>query len=455
MDTEIIIFVGVFVGLCSIIWGVLGYVYRDDAESGDKARSVRETPPAAPVISSDAGNAWGATPPPHPVAGSEHSAPAPKLKLNRPLPPPPPVVASAPRNAEGAGAAPQFTLTTQPAVRVLPSGFTYHGVVVLGRGLAPWKTSSGYRLVFQIVDFEHAIEGPLYCPVLGYGDPLLGMIRFVSADEPPSPGILADWTELAFLPTSMFTGPKSGVRNLSLRCGIMRADGDAARSLQVGALVFKANLEMPGFLDGDLDLRILVSTRIVELAMACAAADGVSDACESQVILKWIEQWSERMDDGTLEHATRFRSSLLKVLSSAARSSFTLDSAAHGLLAYAEGQRMEALALCVRVIASDGHLHAKEMSMAERLADLLQIDRSIMQSLFDKQFANSGIVASPDNLEAIVGIDPSWNKDKIRRHLAGQFMKWNSRAPAAKTVEDQARIRAMLDAIAKLKHKYA
>jgi len=453
-----IIFVGAFVALCSIIWGVLGYVYRDDPESGDKARSVREAPPSAPVISVDAGNAWGAppSPPPPTVAGANPSAPAPKLKLNRPLPPsPPPVVASAPRNAEGAGAAPQFTLTTQPAVRVLPSGFTYHGVVVLGRGLAPWKTSSGYRLVFQVVDFEHAIEGPLYCPVLGYGDPLLGMIRFVSADEPPSPGILADWTELAFLPTSMFTGPKAGVRNLSLRCGMMREDGDAARSIQVGALVFKANLEMPGFLDGDLDLRILVSSRIVELAMACAAADGVSDACESQVILEWIEQWSNRTDDGTIEHATRFRSSLMKILSSAARSTFTLDSAAHGLLAYAEGQRMEALVLCARVIASDGHLHAKEMRMAERLADLLEIDRSIMRSLFDKQFANSGIVASPDNLEAIVGIDPSWDKDRVRRHLAEQFMKWNSRAPNAKTVEEQARLRAMLDAIAKLKLKYA
>jgi uncharacterized tellurite resistance protein B-like protein len=338
---------------------------------------------------------------------------------------------------------------------VLPSGFTYHGVVVLGRGLAPWKTSSGYRLVFQVVDFEHAIEGPLYCPVLGYGAPLLGMIRFVSADEPPSPGILADWTELAFLPTSMFTGPKSGVRNLSLRCGIMRADGDAARSVQVGALVFKANLEMPGFLDGDLDLRILVSSRIVELAMACAAADGVSDACESQVILEWIEQWSNRTDDGTIEHATRFRSSLMKILSSAARSTFTLDSAAHGLLAYAEGQRMDALVLCARVIASDGHLHAKEMRMAERLADLLQIDRSIMQTLFDKQFANSGIVVSPDNLEAIVGINPSWDKGRILKHLSEQFMKWNSRAPSARTTGEQARIRSILEAIAKLRQKYA
>jgi len=34
-------------------------------------------------------------------------------------------------------------------------------------------------------------------------------------------------------------------------------------------------------------------------------------------------------------------------------------------------------------------------------------------------------------------------------------MKWNSLSPSAKTTEDQARTRAMLDAIAKLRQKYA
>jgi hypothetical protein len=55
----------------------------------------------------------------------------------------------------------------------------------------------------------------------------------------------------------------------------------------------------------------------------------------------------------------------------------------------------------------------------------------------------------------LVGIDPSWDKEQIRNHLAERFMKWNSLSPSAKTTEDQARTRAMLDAIAKLKKKYA
>ena len=436
MDTELIILVGVLVALCSIIWGVLGYVYRDDVESGN----ARGIPPP---------------PPPPPVSGSERVFPAPKLKLSRPVISNAPPVLSTPRSAEGAGAALLVSLTTQPAVRVLPSGFALHGVNVLCRGRVPWKTSEGHRLVFQVVDFEDQTEGPLQCAIPGFGGALLGMVRYVPDAEPPPPGELADWTELAFLPTSLFKGPRSGLRTLSLRCGVMPVGGDPAKCVQVGMTTFKANLELPGFLDDDLDLMILVSSRIVELALACAAADGNTDIRELKAIQDWIEQSSCMVARSGADSEARFRSALMKVMSSPARATFTLESAVFALHSYAEGQRMEALALCVRVIASDGVLHEKEMRLVEKLADLLQIDRSIMQTLFDKQFANSGIVVSPDNLEAIVRIDPSWDKDKIRRHLAEQFMKWNSRAPAAKTVEDQARIRAMLDAIAKLKHKYA
>ena len=436
MDTELIILVGAFVVLCSLIWGVLGYVYRDDADSGN-ARGIPLPPP------------------PPTVSGSERVFPAPKLKLSRPVISNAPPNLSTPRSAEGEGAVLHVSLTTQSAVRVLPSGFALHGVNVLCRGRVPWKTSEGHRLVFQVVDFEDQTEGPLQCAIPGFGGALLGMVRYVPDAEPPPPGQLADWTELAFLPTSLFKGPRSGLRTLSLRCGVMPVGGDPAKCVHLGMTTFKANLELPGFLDDDLDLMILVSSRIVELALACAAADGNTDIREQKAIQDWVEQSSCMVARSGADSEARFRSALMKVMSSPARATFTLESAVFALHSYAEGQRMEALALCVRVIASDGVLHEKEMRLVEKLADLLQIDRSIMQTLFDKQFANSGIVVSPDNLEAIVRIDPSWDKDQIRRHLAEQFMKWNSRAPAAKTVEDQARIRAMLDAIAKLKHKYA
>jgi uncharacterized tellurite resistance protein B-like protein len=442
MDLEISVFLGLFSVFFAIVWFVVARLSRDADDSGVppamsgevEADGVAGVTPSSPATSSDAS--------------------APKLKLSTPGPVRTPLPLSAIRTADESGPAPQFALKTEPAILLLPSGYALHGVSVLGRGPVPPAAAEGHRFVFHVVDFENGVEGPLYCPVPGFGDPLLGMVRYVPDAESPPPRQFADWTKLAFLPTSMFVGPRSGLRTLSLRCGFMPTDGDPAKCVHLGAALFKVNLELPGFLE-ELDLKILVSTHILELALACAAADGDTDVREKDVIREWIEQVCASVAMAGSECEDRLRSALSQTLSSSKRSPLDVESAALALQTHAEGRRMEAMSLCVRVIASDGILHEKEMRMAERLADLLQIDRSIMRTLFDRQFATSGIAVSPENLEAIVGLDPSWQKDKIRRHLADQFMKWNSRAPAAKTVEDQARIRAMLDAIAKLKHKYA
>jgi hypothetical protein len=450
MIFEIIIVLAAIVLIAAVIWWVLGFFNRDEPIVPTVAAPIeQQAHPAGPPklkLSKPAG--FIPPPPPDPDA--------PKLKLSKPAGlVPPPATLSLSDVSAGTESSPRFSLKTEEALRLLPTGFSYYGVRVLCRGTLPWRVSRGCRLVFDVADFNHAVQTPVFCYMAGYSDPKNGLARHVCPDEPPAPGVLAEWTELAFLPLSMFVGPKSGLRALSLRCGIMPLGGDPADSVWASATVFKANLELPGYREDPLDKVIVVFSRIVELAMACAAADGVSDAREKEVIQEWIENWAQRMEVEGLECVSRFRGALLAILSSPIRSSFTQELAAVALIEHAEGKRMEALALCVRVISVDGVLHDKEMKMIEHLSELLVIDHTIMRSLFDKQFASSGIIVSPDNLEALVGIDPSWDKARIRQHLAERFMKWNSMAPSAKTTEDQSRIRAMLDAIAKLKHKYA
>jgi len=450
MISEIIIVLAAIVLIAAVIWWVLGFFNRDEPIVPAVAAPVEEqtfsTGPPKLKLSKPAG--FIPPPPPDPDA--------PKLKLSKPAGfVPPPATLSLSDVSAGTESPQRFSLKTEEALRLLPTGFSYYGVRVLCRGTLPWRVSRGCRLVFDVADFNHAVETPVFCYMAGYSDPKNGLARHICPDEPPAPGVLAEWTELAFLPLSMFIGPKSGLRALSLRCGIMPLGGDPADSVWASATVFKANLELPGYREDPLDKVIVVFSRIVELAMACAAADGVSDAREKEVIQEWIENWAQRMEEEGLECVSRFRGALLAILSSPIRSSFTQELAAVALIEHAEGKRMEALALCVRVISVDGVLHDKEMKMIEHLSELLVIDRTIMRSLFDKQFASSGIIVRPDNLEALVGIDPSWDKERIRQHLAERFMKWNSLSPSAKTTEDQARIRAMLDAIAKLKHKYA
>jgi tellurite resistance protein len=194
----------------------------------------------------------------------------------------------------------------------------------------------------------------------------------------------------------------------------------------------------------------------VELALACARADGTVDQRELRVVHRWMTACLTERNEDPVDELAKLRAGLNEAMKTGVRGGAdigTITSRIRKLALPAVSQA--ALSLCVEVIAADGELHAEELKSVRSIASGLGLDYDQLQSLLDKQFVKSAVTSAQENLEAIVGIDPSWDKERIRKHLANQFMKWNSRAPAAKTVEDQGRIRMMLDAIAKLKKKYS
>jgi tellurite resistance protein len=218
---------------------------------------------------------------------------------------------------------------------------------------------------------------------------------------------------------------------------------------------YSSDFPLTGYLElADKHREGMVAT--VELALACACADGTVDQRELRVIHRWMTAaLAERSDDAPAELA-KLKAGFNDAMKTGVRGGADVRSLCvkiHKLSLPSVSQ--SALTLCVDVIAADGELHADELKTVRSIARDLGLDYDKLQSLIDKQFVNSNVTSAQENLEAIVGIDPTWDKERIRKHLADQFMKWNSRAPAAKTVEDQARIRAMLDAVARLKKKYS
>jgi hypothetical protein len=164
---------------------------------------------------------------------------------------------------------------------------------------------------------------------------------------------------------------------------------------------------------------------------------------------------AERSDDSADEQA-KLKSQLNEAMKAGVRGGGDIHAISTRIRKLSlPGVSQAALSLCVEVIAADGELHAKELETVRGIARDLGLDYDQLQSLLDKQFVNASVTSAQENLEAIVGIDPAWDKERIRKHLSEQFMKWNGRAPAAKTVEDQARIRLMLEAVAKLRKKYS
>ena len=58
------------------------------------------------------------------------------------------------------------------------------------------------------------------------------------------------------------------------------------------------------------------------------------------------------------------------------------------------------------------------------------------------------------SMEVVLGIDSSWDDDKIKTHLRKEFQKWNNRLNTLPAGKERDNAQAMLDSIAKARKKY-
>ena len=275
---------------------------------------------------------------------------------------------------------------------------------------------------------------------------------------------LNQWACVGIVPTAHLVGPYGGSRKLEANCfcvptSVIKLSLGDSRLWQgvicANSARVTANLPLTGFLEMVEKTRD-AKAAVVELAMACAVADGTFDQKELRIVQKWMQAAIDEFDEDDKDDKEKMRVALNDAFKKGAAHSADAAGASARLRKLAmPAVTQSALALCVDVIAADGELHANELKTVRAIAAGLGLDYDKLQALMDKQFVKSGLSVGQDNLEALVGIDATWDKERIRKHLADQFMKWNARAPSAKTVEDQARIRSMLEAIAKLTKKYS
>jgi tellurite resistance protein len=344
-------------------------------------------------------------------------------------------------------------------------GHTYQLIETQVRGRVPVSYPQELGILITLEDDASGRLSPVYSMVAKLTDPDTHVYRHFCRIGNINPGAyLTDWVPIGFIPVDFVLTPYSGPRRLRITCRCLPATFETLplsdERLKYGVICeahtyYSARFSVTGYLEvADKHREGMVAT--VELALACACADGTVDQRELRVVHRWMTAaLTERSDDAPDELA-KLKAGFNDAMKAGVRGGADVRSLCakiHKLSLPSVSQ--SALTLCVDVIAADGELHADELKTVRAIARDLGLDYDKLQSLIDKQFVNSNVTSAQENLEAIVGIDPSWDKERIRKHLADQFMKWNSRAPAAKSVEDQSRIRSMLDAIARLKKKYS
>jgi hypothetical protein len=115
------------------------------------------------------------------------------------------------------------------------------------------------------------------------------------------------------------------------------------------------------------------------------------------------------------------------------------------------------LELCYEVIAADGVAKPEELDLVRRIGNSLGISASELEALQDQKLI--GVKAelesgAQQSLETVLGIDPSWDRDRARRHLREQFRKWNDRMAALQNSEERESAQQMLDLIAEARRRY-
>jgi tellurite resistance protein len=195
----------------------------------------------------------------------------------------------------------------------------------------------------------------------------------------------------------------------------------------------------------------------VKVAVYVAMADGTLHEAEGEAISEWIRRTVEGLGE-TRQRPMKDR------LNGAFKSTFTDSSRRHNIMSEALAQlraventavKYQVLQLAFDVLTADGDVDPSEMRVIDRIASALSLDVKEVERIRDQKLVGLGeqALASAD-IESVLGIDPSWDRQSIQRHLRTEFQKWNGRLATLPEGAERQSAQRMLELIAEARQKY-
>ena len=107
-------------------------------------------------------------------------------------------------------------------------------------------------------------------------------------------------------------------------------------------------------------------------------------------------------------------------------------------------------------MAADGKAEKQELKQIRNIAEMVGVSYEEISKMKDKRLVKlNPNVASNASAEETLGIDPSWDKEKINAHIISQYSKWNGRLNSLLEGTERENAQKMLDLIAELRKKYS
>ena len=278
---------------------------------------------------------------------------------------------------------------------------------------------------------------------------------------------LMDWTQLGIIVPEFVQPPVKGVREITLLLRIFNAmdppdilGGKSAEGVGETVLsqviTFTHEFTEPGYEEEKAD-RELAQSISLQVGIAVAMADGSLDDEEGEVLRNWIIRETSFYHGEEQDRLKEFYNGALRDGFNAAESgTLDMDQLIERLAQINNKKaKYEAIELSLNIMAADGVADPEEMKLIRDVANRLGLDMNEVEQMREGVTLNlSGALDSSSNVEALVGIDESWDEDKKRKHLRQEFQKWSNRLNSLPEGAERESAQSMLDNIAELRKKY-
>lgn len=320
-------------------------------------------------------------------------------------------------------------------------------------GKVPWHEFSRQFVTLELEDVTDAEPRPIRCSDPDFSDPATGFCRFSPDIVLPSDELLAGSWNLAKVPLSMLSAPYAGRRKVRINYQLGPRGSVPEGVTKRASQVLELNLFNPGYQDELGAGRVAVQT--MELAIACGLAGRARLGPALKVLSPWVDDIIDVVKQEGASYAAALISAMDHLWSEGLPEDYEIERACAGVKAHGSGTIEPTLELCLRMATADGSWPKEAVVMVRRIAERVGLSSADAQALLDRHLLASSVDPEACDWESLTALDPSWESARLRKHLVAYFERWNARAPSAKTTGEQARIRSILEAIAKLRQKYA
>jgi hypothetical protein len=342
---------------------------------------------------------------------------------------------------------------------------------IQARGLFPVSADSECKYLTSVFDItDEKNWSAIVCTVNDFQEPQSTCYSFsVNAGVLKAGYGFKNWVRIGAVAPSMLRAPVRGKRKLRALVRLVNSsnppeikNGFHAKDSQdriywTGSYDFDFDQVEPGWLDAQNATRECAAIT-VQIAIAFATIDGALDDKKGFLITDWMKRKVSLYSGASAETwKSELNGAFKTAFNAASKNCLRYSDLTKVLLEKGTPSiRLECVDLLYSVVGADGRIGAQEMALARQIAVALEVDPDELKRISDSKLVGARTsVKSQSDLEALLGIDRSWNKDRIKKHLRDEFQKWNNRQTSLSDPEEQQNAAQMLGLIAEARKKYS